>query len=349
MIALWFSAALAAAPSPTAAPAPAAPPTTPAAPEAREHTTAIAASLVVAVTQKDAVADELVAKTRSLGGWFQSRDPGTVSLRVPVDRAEELLDFAATKGKVLDRSFQRTDLGHELTELEGRLEARRSLLAEYDQVLSRATVQSIVSVQSAILSVIGQIEGYQGRIRLLEDQADYARVDVSFQFLDRSAPARDGSSSFRWLNTLNVQDVIGGFLSPVAPWTSGGVAVPTPEGFSAWKKRSRAKAAAPDGTLFRVRSEKNKQPAELAFWKEAVRERMKAAGYTVVAESDVVANGVEGGLIELAAPIGTEDWTYLVAFFPVGKRVVIAEAAAEVSKFEVHRDAILGSIKTMAP
>lgn len=343
MIGLWLASLAAAAPdAPTSTPVPTAP-----AAEASE--TAIAATLVVAVTQKDAVADAIVAKTREYGGWFQSRDPESVSLRVPVGRAEDLLAFAGTQGKVLDRSLQRDDLSQQLQDLRGRLEARRSVLAEYDAVLSHATAQSIVSVQSAILAVIGQMEGFQGRIKLLEDQGEYARIDVRFQFLDRSAPARDGSSSFRWLNTLNVQDVLTGFLTPQPAWRSGGVGVPTPEGFSAWKKKSHAKAASPDGVLYRVRVEKNKQPAELAFWKEAVRERMRAAGYTVVAESDLVSGGVPGGLIELASPMGTEDWTYLVAFFPSGKRVVIAEAAAEVGTFEEHRDAVMASVKNLSP
>ncbi len=330
------------------APAPAPTPTA-ATPEPARQETAIAASLVLAVTQRDAVADALVAKARASGGWFQARDDQSVSLRVPVDQAEAVLAFAATQGKVLDRSFARTDLSSSLTDLRGRLEARRSMLDQYDQVLSSATVNSIVSVQSAILRVIGEIEGFQGRIKLLEDQGRYARIDVRFQFLDRSAPARDGSSSFRWLNTLNVQDEIGGMLLDRPNWKSGGVGVPTPDGFSAWKKKGRARAVSPDGALYRVRVEKHKPKAELAFWKEAVRERMTAAGYKVVAEGDLEAGGVAGGTVELLAPIGTEDWTYLLAFFPVGGKMVIAEAAAEVTTFEAHREALATAMKGLAP
>lgn len=326
------------APAPVSAPAPAAP-----------QETAISARLVLAVTQRDATADAVIAKARELGGWFQSRDDQSVSLRVPVERSEELIAWAEGQGKVLDRSFARQDVSQPLTELRGRLEARRSVLEQYDQVLSSATVNSIVSVQSAILRVIGEIEGFQGRIKLLEDQARYARVDVAFQFLDRSAPARDGSSSFRWLNTLNVQDVMVGMWAERPDWRSGGVTVETPAGFSAWKKTSRARAASADGALYRVRVEQHKPRAELAFWKEAVRERSVAAGYRVVAESDVEAGGVPGASIELLAPIGTEDWTYLITFFPVGGKVVVAEAAAEVTVFDAHRDAILAATKALVP
>lgn len=340
MIALLVAlAAPAAAEAPAPAPAPAA--------EARKET-AISASLVVAVTQRDAASDAIVAKARALGGWFQARDDQSVSLRVPVDRAEELVAFATAQGKVIDRSFARQDLSSELTELRGRLEARRSVLDQYDQVLGTATLYSIVSVESAILQVIGEMEAFQGRIQLLEDQGRYARLDVRFQFLDRSAPARDGSSSFRWLNTLNVQDVMAGMWLEEPTWRTRGADAPTPEGFSAWKKKRGVRAASPDGALYRVRVEPHKPRADLAFWKEAVRERSEAAGYRVSAETDL-AGATPGAAIELVAPISTEDWTYLVAFFPVDGKIVIAEAAAEVTVFEAHRDAILAAVRAIGP
>ena len=39
----------------------------------------------------------------------------------------------------------------------------------------------------------------------------FADIYVGFQYRERRAPVNDGSSSFEWLNTLNVQDVQYGF------------------------------------------------------------------------------------------------------------------------------------------
>lgn len=311
--------------------------------------TRVTASLVVAVAQRDEAADAVVAKAKELGGWFQSRTPDAVALRVPVDRTDALVAFAETQGKVVDRGLAREDVSRDLADARGRLAAREGVLEQYYAVLKTAGPKSVVAVERQIVAAIAEIERLKGRIRLLEDQATYARVDVSFQFRDRAAPARDGSSSFRWLNTLNVQDLIWGFQQARPDWKTTAAVPEPPEGFSAWRKASRYRAASPDGVLFRVRSVRHKPKADLAFWKEAVRERMVAAGYKLVAESDVEAGGVAGGLVELAAPIGTEDWTYVVAFFPAGGKLVVAEAAGEIGQFDARRAAVTDALRAISP
>ncbi len=302
--------------------------------------TAVTGSLVLQVGKPVEATDALVDQVDALGGWFQARTADHVALRVPLDKHQELLDFAAELGKVAERSAQRVDITQPLTEAKGKLESREALLERYYEVLETADPKSIVGVERQIVQAIEQIEHLKGRIRLLEDQAAYARVDVSFRFRDRKAPSRDGSSSFRWLNTLNVTDVVYGLQRDRADWKSSGARPSAPAGFSAWKKASRFRAASPDGVLFRVRSMKHKPKADLAFWKEAVRERMVAAGYRVVSEEDVPA----GARIEVVSPLGQEDWTYVIAFFPAGNKLLIAEAAGEVSAFEARRAEILDAL-----
>ena len=118
-----------------------------------------------------------------------------------------------------------------------------------------------------------------------------------------------------------------------------------PKGFSAWRKTGKFRAASPDGVLYRVRSVKHKPKADLAFWKEAVRERMVAAGYKVVSETDAAG----GARIELVSPLGQEDWSYLIQFFVAGNRLIIAEAAGEVTAFDGHRDAIVRAMEGTNP
>jgi hypothetical protein len=338
-------------PPPEPAPAPltepAAEPETPPAPIVD---TLVSGTLVIAVSQQEAAAEALVERAEALGGWFQARTPSALSLRVPVDAFEALLAFAETQGKVIDKSLERTDASQELADLRGRLEARRGVLDEYYKVLRNAGPGSVVAVQYQIVQAIEAIETLQGRIRMLEDQTRHARLEVAFRFRDRAAPARDGTSSFPWLNTLNVQDVIQALQARRPDHRVRGADLDRPpDGFSAWRKERRYRAASADDVLFRLRGERHKPRAELSFWKEAVQKRMVAAGYRVVGEGDVVADGVPGGLIELAAPLGTEDWSYLIAYFPVGRKVIIAEAAGEITALDARREEILAAIARIEP
>ncbi len=307
--------------------------------------TRVMASLVVAVSQKEEAADAAVAEAERLGGWFQARTPDHVSLRVPVDQGEVLVDAVSAQGKVLDRSLSRDDLSQELADLRARLKAREDVLARYNAVLAKASAKSIVSVEQQIMHAIQQIELLKGRIRMLESQAAMAAVDVSFQFRDRQAPVNDGSSSFAWLNSLDVQNVIAALRADVPDWKTKATITPPPPGFSAWKDQRRFRATSPDGILVRVRTEKHEPEADIVFWTEAARERMTAAGYTVMGTEDISASGAPGTLLDLAAPVGTEDWTYLIAFVPAARKILVVEIAGEVATIVPQRHAIVAWIR----
>lgn len=119
---------------------------------------------------------------------------------------------------------------------------------------------------------------------------------------------------------------------------------PVPAGFARYTKAKEIKAVSPEGVTFRVRSEANKPFAELPFWKEALKKRMLDAGYIFLDDSSVTADNREGYLLELTAPYGQLDYTYLMAVFVVGKKIVIVEAAGEVTDLAARREAILAAI-----
>jgi hypothetical protein len=109
----------------------------------------------------------------------------------------------------------------------------------------------------------------------------------------------------------------------------------SPSGFAAYKSRCTFKAVSPDGVIYRVRSVENKPKAQLPFWNEAVITRMKNAGYTLVDTSLIIVQRHDAFISELAAPLGTEDHSYLT----------IVEAACEVSKFQKRKPEIIEAIK----
>jgi hypothetical protein len=129
---------------------------------------------------------------------------------------------------------------------------------------------------------------------------------------------------------------------------SGCSQYPAPEGFAPFdERREPFRAVSPEGVVYRVRTLENSPPADLAFWREAMKKRMSDAGYVVQKDGEVEASGDKGYLLELAAPLGTRDYAYLVALFVRGDELVIVEAAGEVVKLTARRDAILGAIRAL--
>lgn len=300
-LALLLGVALAQTPLPADAvgdlPSPEQPPVEAEAEAPRAPTVRVNASLVLRVVDREAAIQATVAAAEQFGGWFSNLSDQAVTVRIPTAQVDPFLDGAAGLGRVEGRSYDRTDLGRQIGDLESRLGARRDVLAKYMAVLADASPKAIVQVEREITRVVSEIEGIEGQLRVLRDRAAFAEVTLSFRYRERRAPRRDGSSSFAWLNTMNVADFLDSIEGGWRATRSRSEAV-APSGFAPYKKAGRFQALSPDGVAYRVRSVRNKPKAELPFWKEALRSRMEAAGYHVVAEADVqAADGAKGALL----------------------------------------------------
>jgi hypothetical protein len=123
-----------------------------------------------------------------------------------------------------------------------------------------------------------------------------------------------------------------------------------PAGFAVYPRgivfKSPLRAVSPDGILFTVRTEKNKPRADLGFWREAMKTRMAQSGYRLAADTLCKMKGADGILLEMAAPMGDQDYFYWVAFAlsPSGDRILVAEAAGESKRFLPRREEIRKAI-----
>jgi hypothetical protein len=309
----------------------------------------VSGAVTVKVSQRDEASAAVIAKARAAGGWFSEFAADHVTLRVPAAEVEPLMDFAAAQGVLAERQISRADNSAELSQARARLGTRKEMLEQYMAVLAGASAKAVVQVEREITRLVAEIEGLEGHIRFLEDRVAYGTVTVWFQFRDRAAPVSDGSSSFAWLNTLNLQDLVADFR-----WlqdrggTSAFLDTP-PAGFAPYRSRKAFRAVSPDGVVFRVRTARHDPEADLAFWKEAMQKRQAEAGYREHSAGDASAGSLPGTLLELTAPWGTDDYTYLVALFPAGKELVIVEAAGEVSRFAARREAVLEAVGRVRP
>jgi hypothetical protein len=172
---------------------------------------AIVDQLVIKVGDKEKAADELAAAADAAGGYFTTRNDTFISLRVPHERQGELLAKAATLGLIVRRSHNAEDLTAYLEQQRSVLASRRDVLERYFEVLHTARPQAVTTVEHQMTTLIAQIEQLQGSLVFAEHRLAYSQLDVSFEFRDRQAPANDGSSSFPWLNTMNLVDLIGDF------------------------------------------------------------------------------------------------------------------------------------------
>lgn len=171
----------------------------------------ITASLTLKVKVPEEAATALVAKAEALGGYFSRRTHQQLVLKVPAQEVNTWIAYASTLGVVADRSFERQNVSQQLVEARSRLAAREEVMKRYLEVLQEAGTSGVLQVEQEVNRMVGEIEQIKGQLRLTEHRISLAEISVSFQFRDRAAPLRDGRSSFPWLNTVNLADLVEDF------------------------------------------------------------------------------------------------------------------------------------------
>jgi hypothetical protein len=104
---------------------------------------------------------------------------GTVTVRVPVDRYEDLLVGVGEVGEVRRQSITSTDVTAEYTDLESRLRHARAQEAFYLGLLEEAqSVQDAIAVKQQLDQIQAEIEQAQGRLNVLDDRTSFSTLAV---------------------------------------------------------------------------------------------------------------------------------------------------------------------------
>ena len=109
------------------------------------------------------------------------------------------------------------------------------------------------------------------------------------------------------------------------------------------------KAVSPEGMLYKVRTVKNYPFMELEFWGDSLKNQLIKEGYYLTdKKTDLKTDASEGYLFEWILPYGSDDYIYMTAILLSGRRIIIAESAAEHTIYKKYRGSILDSLKTIS-
>ncbi len=125
-----------------------------------------------------------------------------------MENADKFLEFAEKQGTVIQREYKTDHKGFDLLRTEAMLKSREEIRLQYLEVLKKANAKTILAVEKEIADLIKGIETLKGEIRYMKHRLRFAEIEISFDFRERSAPAPDGKSSFPWLNTMNLPDLV---------------------------------------------------------------------------------------------------------------------------------------------
>lgn len=123
--------------------------------------------------------------------------------------------------------------------------------------------------------------------------------------------------------------------------------VDTPAGFAGFESAELPTAISAEGVGFRLRSVENEPAQTLDFWAHALERHLTESGYLPRERTPFRAPAGDGIAFEWIAPVGADDWAYLVAIVVTGTEILIAEAAGPVELYDRHRAALGEALETI--
>ena len=136
---------------------------------------------------------DVESQIRELGGYIENssmsgtgkdRDLRTIyyTIRVPADKIDELITTVGNSCTVISSSENATDVTLEYVDTKARVD---SLRVEYEQLMTLLSeakdLDNIIILQNRLTEVRYQIESCESRIRVLENQVQYATLNLQLR------------------------------------------------------------------------------------------------------------------------------------------------------------------------
>lgn len=140
------------------------------------------------------IREDAVALTSAAGGYVQDEsaskdDEGltyaTLTLRIPADRFDEVVDEVSTLGEVIATRVSTEDVSAEYVDLESRLRHLQAEEAFYLSLIDKAqTIQEMITIREHLDSIQLEKEQVQGRMNFLDQQIGFSTLTLSVDEVD---------------------------------------------------------------------------------------------------------------------------------------------------------------------
>jgi Domain of unknown function (DUF4349) len=152
------------------------------------------ATLVIVVDDVDSKMQSISDLSNSFGGWIVSANTtraningknqvqsAYITIRVPANRLDEALTQIKTGvGTVQSENVTGQDVTQDYVDLSSQLTNLQAAEKQLQQIMSEAKkTEDVLTVYNQLVSVRGQIESIQGRIRYYDESSSFASVQVT--------------------------------------------------------------------------------------------------------------------------------------------------------------------------
>ncbi len=164
------------------------------------------ASLTVQVQDVPKALDEARNTTENAGGYVgeetTSRDRDghertRVTLRVPVDSYQDVLEDLEGAGKLLNRNAKAQDVTDQVVDVESRIKSQRASVARVRELMDRATkLSDVVTLEGELSSRQAELEALLAQQASLKDRTGLATITLSLSETPVERAEKDDDPGF---------------------------------------------------------------------------------------------------------------------------------------------------------
>ena len=178
-------------------------PASPPEPAAEKRLTALSSTVHLLVNNPQEKRQVIQEKITGLGGFVVFMTDQQLRLKLPPGKLSEALTLAMAEGEVVDRTLERSDLTAFIADLQARLRTRQKVYTKLRAFFDQADVEGTAQIEREMNDLILEIEGLKGQLRVAQERASWALLEINFRFRQRDR-IHCRTSPFEWLNTVSL-------------------------------------------------------------------------------------------------------------------------------------------------
>ena len=153
----------------------------------------------------DAALSAVTEKAGALGGYIEDQSQyngslysgrryrsASLTVRIPAEKLEEFTAAVENAGNVVSSSRSTQDVTLEYVDTESRITALKTEQARLLELMDEAaTMSDLLEIESRLTDVRGELEQYTSRLKVLENQVDYATVNLDLTEVTEYTPVAE--------------------------------------------------------------------------------------------------------------------------------------------------------------
>jgi len=165
-------------------------------------------SFSIRTANVDSVFQKIIQTVESKGGYFTNYNNFALSLRLPVGELQEFQKSVEGLAEIIDKSFSSQDREADLERLNLQIQSRNKLLEAYHNLVKKAPLAELQSVEREMVNLNAQIENLQGQKQAIEKRAALASISISASPIAVPQPkVPNVHSPFLWINSTDLSSL----------------------------------------------------------------------------------------------------------------------------------------------